>query len=196
MAGRVLGKHLRDVLGQLLVHSEASEASLAREHAALAAVDPDSERPWDEFVASLRRVAATVRPALQVAAGERIVAAARPEFERWGFDTAEKILADFDAPFGASIIDAPDEQAVVTLKYEPGQAFLRAGAPLPPALIEGYLRGVLTMFGAELVELARHDVALDGRPYHLFELRWRPAAAPRPVPRRGSDRHLLRRKVA
>jgi hypothetical protein len=191
MAGRVLGKHFIDVIGQLLAHSEADPDSIAREQAALVGVDPKSEQPWTEFTAAIVRVAESVRPATLIEIGQRIVAAARPEFERWGFDSAEKVLADWDAPFGASIIDAPEEQSVITIKYEPGHAFLRAGAVLPVELIEGYIRGVVAMFGAELRELVCHRVTMDGHPFHLFELRWRASPVPRVIARRSTDRMVL-----
>lgn len=191
MAGRVLGKHFIAVVAQLLDHSDADPGSIAREQAALARVDPESERPWTEFTATVSRVAESVRPRALVEIGERIVTAAKAEFERWGFDSAEKVLADWDAPFGASIIDAPEEQSVITIKYEPGHAFLRAGVVLPAALIEGYIRGVVAMFGAQLSDLACHRVAMDGRPFHLFELRWRASAVPRVLARRGTDRMVL-----
>lgn len=191
MAGRVLGKHFIDVIGQLLAHCEAEPESIARDQAAIAGMDPQSEQPWTEFTAALVRVAESVRPATLIEIGERIVAAAKPEFERWGFDSAEKVLADWDAPFGASIIDAPEQQSVITIKYEPGHAFLRAGTVLPVALIEGYIRGVVAMFGAELRELACHRVTMNGHPFHLFELRWRASAAPRLIARRSTDRMVL-----
>ncbi|HLT36854.1 MAG TPA: hypothetical protein VK034_11220 [Enhygromyxa sp.] len=191
MAGRVLGKHFIDVIDQLLADSDAGPEFVARERAALAAIEPDAERPWDEFTAAVSRVAATVRPRALIEIGERIVAAAKPEFERWGFDSAEKVLTDWDAPFGAAIIDAPEEQSVITIKYEPGHAFLRAGAVLPAELIEGYIRGVVAMFGASLSELACHRVTMDGRPFHLFELRWRGSPVPRVVARRSTDRMVL-----
>jgi hypothetical protein len=191
MGGRVLGKHFIDVVGQVLVHSEAEPAAVAREQAALAGIDPNAEQPWEAFTTTLARVSKTVRERLLTEVGQRIVRDAKPEFERWGFDTAEKMLADWDAPFGALIIDAPEEQMVLTLKYQPGQAFLRAGAVLPAALIEGYIRGVLDMFGADLVELGRHWVRMDGRPYHLFELRWRAAPIPHMVRHQTTERMVL-----
>lgn len=191
MAGRVLGKHYIDVVGQLLANSEADPGVLDRERSLLAAIDPESEQPWIEFVAAVSRIAESVRPRTMIEIGERIVAAAKPEFERWGFDSAEKVLADWDAPFGSSIIDAPEEQSVITIKYEFGHAFLRAGAVLPAALIEGYIRGVVAMFGAELTELACHRVTMDESPFHLFELRWRATGVPRVVARRSTDRMIL-----
>jgi hypothetical protein len=191
MAGRVLGKHFIDVIGQLLARSDADPRFIAREQAVLAAVDPQSERPWEEFLAALTRVAVSVSDKTMIEIGERIVKAAKPEFERWGFNSVEKVLADWDAPFGASIIDAPEEHSVVTLKYEASHAFLRAGAVLPAPLIEGYVRGVVAMFGAELTELACHRVVMDGRPFHLFEIRWRNTGIPRVVARQVTDRMIL-----
>lgn len=191
MAGRVLGKHFIDVIGQLLAHSEADAAAIAREQAAVASIEPESERPWEEFTATLARTAASVPSRTLVEIGQRIVAAAKPEFEAWGFDSAEKVLADWDAPFGASIIDAPEEQSVVTIKYELGHAYLRAGEMLPTGLIEGYVRGVIVMFGGELVSLDCHRVVMDGRPFHLLEVRWRANPVPRVVARRETDRLVL-----
>jgi hypothetical protein len=191
MAGRVLGKHYRELVDQLLVHSQAEPAFIAGVQAELEAIDPDTERPWAEYTATLAKVADTVRRQALVTAGQAIVRRAKPEFEAWGFDTAEKVLADWDAPFGSMIIDAPEEQSVITLKYQVGQAYLRAGAVLPAPLIEGYIRGVLEVFGGELLELACHRVAMDGLRYHLFEVRWRANAVPRTLPRRASDRMAL-----
>lgn len=191
MAGRVLGKHFRQVIGQLLAHSEADPAAIADEQAAIAAIEPSAERPWQEFTSTLARVTASVPSHVQVAIGERLVSAAKPEFERWGFDSAEKVLADWDAPFGASIIDAPEEQSVITLKYEQGRAFLRAGDVLPVALIEGYVRGVIAMFGAELAELHCHRVVMNGQPFHLLEVRWRSNPVPRVVGPGRTDRMVL-----
>ena len=191
MAGRVLGKHFTDVIGQLLAHSEADAATIAREQAGIHSIDPESECPWEAFVATLARVAESVREPTLIELGTRIVTAAKPEFEAWGFDSAEKVLADWDAPFGASIIDAPEEESVITIRYELGHAYLRAGAVLPAALIEGYVRGTIAMFGAELAELNCHRVVMDGRPFHLFEVRWRSNPVPRVIARQGTDRLVL-----
>lgn len=191
MAGRVLGKHYLDVIGQLLAHSDAEPSFRDRELSALTTIDPEGERPWDEYIATVSRIAKSVRPRTLVEIGERIMAAHKPDFERWGFDSVEKMLSDWDAPFGAIIMDAPEEHIVLTIKYEPGQVYLRAGTVLPAALIEGYIRGVITMFGAELGGLACHKVVMDGRPFHLFEVRWRASGVPRIVARRSTDRMVL-----
>jgi hypothetical protein len=191
MAGKVLGKYFSEVIGQLLSSSDAEASQIAREWSLLGGIDPEAERSWDEFLVTLARVAEHVRPRELIEVGQRIIQASKPDFERWGFDTADKILADWDAPFGAIILDAPEQQSVVTLKYQPGQAFVRAGAMLPAELIEGYLRGVLAMFGAELIELHCHRIGMDEHPYHLFELRWRASAVPRPLGRQLTDRLVL-----
>jgi len=173
MAGWVVGKHFSDVVSELLAHSDAAPAIIASHQLAIAEVDPAAELPWDRFTATVAELARTVPGPVLVECGARIVRASQAEFERWGFDTADKVLADWDAPFGASIIDAPEHQAVQTLEHGPGLAYLRAGAILPAALIEGYIRGVVAMYGADLITLDCHRVAMEGHPVHLFELRYR-----------------------
>ncbi len=55
---------------------------------------------------------------------------------------------------------------------------------------------IVAMFGADLVGLACHHVAMDGQPFCLFELRWRTTAAPPVVARQPSDRMVLSLRTA
>ncbi|PRP90875.1 hypothetical protein ENSA5_60750 [Enhygromyxa salina] len=186
MAGMVLGRYFKLVVTQLLDASAGLDQLAAR----VESLDDAGEYDWAEFTAAVRLAAATVTELDLVSIGKRIVAASKPEFERWGFDSAEAVLTDLDTPFGAAIIDPPEHDRMTTAKYEPGYAVLRAGAVHPPALVEGYLRGVVEMYGGSVNDLACHKVHMDGQPFHLIELRW---WTPSRVTRRLSSSPRVRR---
>jgi hypothetical protein len=187
MAGMVLGRYFKQVVTPLLHAGTGSKQLEAR----LETLDDEGEYEWEEFAAALSAASARVSHRDLVAIGKRIITAAKPEFERWGFDSAEAILTDLDAPFGASIIDPPEHQRLLTAKYEPGYAVFRVGVGHPAALVEGYLRGIVEAHGGTVNELSCHYVRMDDQPFHLLELRWRtparvtarrrPASGPRMV---------------
>lgn len=183
----VLGRYFKQVVAPLLHAGSGSDSLEAR----LEQLADDGEYAWEEFEEALARATTSVPARDLVAIGKRIVTAAKPEFERWGFDSAEAVLMDLDAPFGAMTIDPPDHQRLLTAKYEPGYAVFRAGLCYPAPLVEGYLRGIVEANGGQVNELACHFVRMDGQGYHLIELRWwtparvaarrRPASGPRLV---------------
>lgn len=190
MAGRVLGRYFKQVVTALL-HAGVGSRQL---EAQIESLDDAGEYPWTDFTEALRSAAETVRRQDLVAIGRRIIKASKPEFERWGFDSAEAILADLDAPFGASIIDPPEHERTITAKYERGYAVFRAGDVHPAGLVEGYLRGVVEMYDGRVDDLACHEVFMNGRPFHLFEMRWWTPARPATRRRAPSGPHV--RKVA
>lgn len=168
MAGLVRGRYFKQVIEPVL-HAGAGLRAL---EARLETIDDDSEYEWAEFVTTLERAARSVPRSDLVAIGKRIMMAGKSEFARWGFDSAEAILTDLDAPFGAMIIDPPDHERLTTAKYEPGYAVFRVGVAHPAALVEGYLRGIIEAHDGRVDDLACHAVHMDGQPYHLIEMRW------------------------
>lgn len=187
MAGTVLGRYVKLVVSSLLLAGPVSQPLAAR----LAELDDDDDVPWDEFRLALAHASAHVDYRQQIEIGAAIMAATKDEFQRWGFDSAEAMLTDLDAPFGALLRDPPEHERLTTAKYEPGYAVFRVGISHPSGLIEGYLRGIVELHGGRVLELACHRVHMDALPYHLIELRWwtparavarrRPASGPRLV---------------
>ena len=170
----VLGRSFKQVLAPLL-HAGVGVRTL---HDQLEALEDEGEYPWDQFTAALREAAQTVSPRELVAIGKRIVSESKAEFERWGFDSAEAILTDLDAPFGAKFIDPPESERLMTAKYEPGYALFRVGLVHPPELVEGYLKGIVEAYGGSVNDYACHEVTMDGQRYWLIELRWWTPAKP------------------
>jgi hypothetical protein len=168
MAGMVLGRYFKLVVTPLL-HAGLGCPELEQR---LAAIDDEREYPWEEFATTVARAASRVSERELIAIGERIIRASKSEFERWGFDSAESMLTDLDAPFGAMILDPPEHERLTTAKYEPGYAVFRIGVAHPGALLQGYLRGIVEIHGSTVHALARHLVHMDGQAYHLLELRW------------------------
>jgi hypothetical protein len=172
MAGLVLGRYFKLVVRPLLAAQSGHEAQKSELQARMAAMEDEQEVAWDEFAAAVARASSGVHERDQAAIGERIIGASKGSFERWGFDSAESMLADLDAPFGALILDPPEHERLTTAKYEPGYALFRVGTAHPAALLEGYLRGIVELFGSTVHGLASHLVSMDGQRYHLLELRW------------------------
>jgi hypothetical protein len=168
MTGMVLGRYFKLVVGPLL-HAGLGSSGLETR---LAELEDDAEVTWDEFASAVGRAAASVTDRELVAIGERIIAASKASFERWGFDSAEAMLTDLDAPFGALILDPPDHERLTTAKFEPGYAVFRFGTAHPAALLQGYLRGIVELHGGTVHTLACHLVQMDGQAYHLLEMRW------------------------
>ena len=189
MAGMVLGRSFKQVLSPLL-HAGAGLHGL---EAALDELEDDGEYPWEDFTTAVQEAAETVPARSLIEIGKHVVASSKLEFERWGFDSAEAVLTDLDAPFGAKFIDPPEHERLATAKYEPGYALFRVGAVHPAALVEGYLRGIVEIYGGTVHDYMRHEVHMDGRPYHLIELRW---STPKPVRRRRAPSGPRLRSVA
>jgi hypothetical protein len=183
MAGMVLGRYFKLVVTPLL-HAgrgcgEPDAGELESLEARIEALDDELEYPWDEFATTVAQAADRVSERELIAIGERIVRASKSAFERWGFDSAEAMLTDLDAPFGAMILDPPEHERLTTAKYEPGYAVFRVGVTHPGALLQGYLRGIVEIHGSTVHALACHLVHMDGQAYHLLELRWStPASTP------------------
>jgi hypothetical protein len=168
MAGMVLGRYFRLVVTPLL-HAGLGSTGLETR---LRMLEDEAEVPWDEFAQAVADAASSVTERELTAIGERIIQASKASFERWGFDSAEAMLTDLDAPFGALILDPPEHERLTTAKFEPGYAVFRIGTAHPGALLQGYLRGIVEVHGGTVHTLARHLVQMDGQPYHLLEMRW------------------------
>ena len=188
----VLGRYYRQVLTALLQASEVDPGLVAVLVPRMATLTDAGEYPWAAFTADVARASEHIPHAELVAIGKRIVTASKPEFERWGFDSAESILTDLDAPFGATIIDPPEHERMITAKYEPGYALFCAGAVHPPALVEGYLRGVVEMYQGTVADLVCHSVSMVGHPMHLLELRWSTPVRVTRRTRQASGPHIRR----
>lgn len=195
-AGMVLGRYYRRVVTELLrAGAGVLDSSLDRSaplEARIAALADAGEYPWPAFTADVASASEPIGHKQLVAVGKRIVAASKAEFERWGFESAEAILTDLDAPFGATIIDPPEHERMITAKYQPGYALFCAGAIHPAALVEGYVRGIVEMYGGTVGDLACHAVNMDGHPMHLIELRWSPAVRVTRRTRPASGPHIRR----
>lgn len=182
----VLGRYFKLVVSPLLEAKSGSSGLKAR----IGAMSDEQEVAWEEFAEAVAQASQDVHEREQAAIGERIIWASKPSFERWGFDSAESMLGDLDAPFCALILDPPEHERLTTAKYEPGYALFRIGTAHPAALLEGYLRGIVEVWGSTVHGLARHVVSMDGQRYHLLELRWwTPVVVARP--RFGSGPRLV-----
>lgn len=59
-----------------------------------------------------------------------------------------------------------------TIHYEPGFVIIEISASHPKALIEGYLMGIIQIFGRQLISLKSEPVSRGDFSGYKLELRW------------------------
>jgi hypothetical protein len=132
----------------------------------------ESLQPWDEYTGMMQKLAASMPSGTIVQVGKKIVRDSKAYFMSQGFDSAEKILRDWGALFTANITGAPAKDLVKTLSYEPNSAVLLAGLVQPGPLVEGYMRGVVEMFGHRVAQFQSARHSQSGIDYNRMHIRW------------------------
>lgn len=168
MAGKIQGMYFKAVLGPLLGAGLLMPEQKRR-------VDEMQERDWydwDEYKALLAEVSSKLSPYAVTSIGFDLMVKSKDSFLEQGFDSAEKILSDWGAFFRQNVIGAPADDAPRTAQFTPGHVVIESGPAQPKAIVEGYIRGALHLFGKVPLEVKVDDVA-DGRggAYRL-EVQW------------------------
>jgi hypothetical protein len=132
----------------------------------------DQLQPWDEYTGMMQKLAASMPAATMVQVGKKIVRDSKAYFMSQGFDSTAKILGDWGSLFTANISGAPARDLVKTLAYEPKDAVLLSGIVQPAALVEGYMRGVVEMFGHRVTFFEGSQVSQGGAEFNKLRIRW------------------------
>lgn len=136
------------------------------------AMKPEQMHPWDEYTGMMQKLASSMPAATMVQVGKKIVRDSKSFFMSQGFDSTQKILSDWASLFAANISGAPAHDLVQTLSYEPGEAVLLAGIAQPAPLVEGYMRGVVEMFGHRITHFETTATTQGGASYNKLRVRW------------------------
>jgi hypothetical protein len=166
MSGELPGIYFKLVIGNLI----SAELLFPEYRDRIAAMAPDAMYPWDEYTKLARDVADKLPESTVVTIGKRIVRDSKASFAAQGFDSIDRILGDWKKLFSANIVGAPDEDFVSTQRFEPGKATLEAGLAQPAELVEGYLRGVVEMYGSRVKSFSIEEPA--GRTHNLMHIEW------------------------
>lgn len=168
MPGQLPGMYFKLVIGNLL----SAQLMFPEIRKRVEEMKPDQLQPWDEYTGMMQKLAASMPAATMVQVGKKIVRDSKAFFMSQGFDSAEKILADWGSLFTANITGAPARDLVKTLVYEPKDAVLLSGLVQPAALVEGYMRGVVEMFGHRVTFFESGQVSQGGVDYNKLRIRW------------------------
>jgi hypothetical protein len=166
MSGELPGIYFKLVIGNLL----SAQILFPEYRSRIEAMAPDKMYPWDEYTKMARDIAEKLPESTVVMIGKRIVRESKASFAAQGFDSVERILGDWKKLFSANIIGAPDEDFVSTIRFEPGKATLKAGLAQPARLVEGYLRGVVEMYGRRVKSFSMESG--PGRKFNLMHIEW------------------------
>jgi hypothetical protein len=168
MPGQLPGMYFKLVIGNLL----SAQLMFPELQKRIDEMKPEQLHPWDEYTAMMQKLASAMPPATIVQVGKKIVRDSKAYFMSQGFDSTEKILSDWGKLFAANIVGAPPRDMVKTLTYEPNDAVLLAGMAQPASLVEGYMRGVVEMFGYRVSHFEATKVAQGGAEYNKLRIRW------------------------
>ena len=168
MPGQLPGMYFKLVIGNLL----SAQLMFPEIKKRVEEMPADKLQPWDEYTGMMQKLAAAMPGATMVQVGKKIVRDSKAFFMSQGFDSADKILSDWGKLFTANIHGAPARDLVKTLSYEPKDAVLLGGLVQPAALVEGYMRGVVEMFGHRVTHFESAQVSHGGGEYNKLRIRW------------------------
>jgi hypothetical protein len=129
--------------------------------------------PWDEYTTMMQALAKELPTDTVVQIGKKIVRDSKGHFMSQGFDSATAILKNWGALFDANVVGAPKADSVQTIEFSPGSVTVAAGLAQPEPLVEGYLRGVVEMFGGRVTAFstARGNHPAGGAA-NLLSMKW------------------------
>lgn len=177
MSGKLIGFYFKQVIGGLLT----AEVLFPKYKEKVDAMRDDEWYEWDEYIEMVNELANKLQPVVVQNVGKQIVMQAKDLFVQQGFDSPDAILKDWNALFQANVKDAPARDAPRTTFYEPRQVVIEAGTAQPMPLIEGYLRGVVEMFGHYVASFRSEQIDSDQGPLFRFEMKWNRQTEPQPV---------------
>ena len=123
---------------------------------------------WDKFCTMTREVGEKVTPQVMVTLGKKVASGAKELFASQGLDSTEKILKNLNTLFLGAVRNAPKWQRFDTESYENGKAVCITTVPQPISLIEGYLRGYVSMYGSYVKNVVIEEV--KGQKYTTYKL--------------------------
>ena len=168
MAAEVLGSGFKFVVNSLL----GAELLFPDLRMQVALMKDDEWYDWGEYVETTRQLAQMLDHDTVVRIGCEIMLAAREHLLAQGFSSPEALLTVWEEVMAANVRDLSDAQAAHTLEASPGRAIIEYGNELPPALIEGYLRGAVLAFDRRVEGYQSRLVSSGGVERLRCTVRW------------------------
>jgi hypothetical protein len=168
MPGKLTGFYFKQVVGELLT----PQVLIPEYKRKIDAMRDNEWYDWDEYVNIVNVLAYSLDPAVVCDLGKGIVTQAKELFISQGFDSPDVVLKDWYALFMANVKGAPERDGPHTTFYEPGHVVVEANTAQPQPLIEGYLRGVVDMFGCQVLRFKSEKMDSEQGPQLRFEIWW------------------------
>jgi hypothetical protein len=170
MPGTIPGRVFKRVISAVVESPNASAVGhLVRR---VAEMEPDARYSWDDYTDMMQTLAAKLPADALVDVGHRVIMQGQ-ETIRAGF-TGEQVMKDWGTLFNSSIHGAPARDLVRTESFESGRVSVVAGVAQPARIVEGYVRGVVDMFGlGQVTSCEITPVIIGGSSYHRLVLQWR-----------------------
>jgi len=169
MAAEVLGSGFKFVIQSLL----GGDLMFPELRDRVARMADDAWYAWDDYVRATRQVAALLDERTVADIGQRIMTVARPLLQQQGFSEPRALLSDWRRVFTANVRGLDEASNPVTREVAEGRAVIEYGTDLPPALVEGYLRGAVLMFDRRVERFAREIVKVEGVERLRCTIEWR-----------------------
>lgn len=168
MAGKLAGFYFKAVIGSLI----GASILYPEEKRRVEQMIDDEWYDWDEYVRMVSSMATKLKPSVVTHVGSQIVTKAKDIFVSQGFTSADQILERYENIFNANIKGAPPQDLVRTIRFAPGVATIEAGVAQSAPLVEGYLRGIVTMYGGFVESVETTTVQGPPWPANHITIRW------------------------
>lgn len=168
MPGQIPGLYFKAVMSSMLTSSALFPAHKQR----IEAMNADALYAWDDYLSLLREIDAKLPANVVVGIGRKVMQQTKRVLEQQGFGSLDAIMRDWAKTFTANVQGAPSHDVMRTESYSPGHAVLLAGAAQPVAVIEGYARGAVEMFGRWVASVEATQVRSGAHEFHRIAISW------------------------
>ncbi len=165
LPGKLYGQFFKFVVNSLL----SAEVIFPEYKEKVDQMDGNKWYSWDEYCEIVTAISNRLGDIVTKSVGTKIVTKSKESFQAQGYSSADSILKDYGKFFGAFVKDTPPRDPPRTIEYEEGHAIIEAGKIQPSSLIEGYLTGIIRMFGNNLKSMKAETVG----DVHRFEMAWK-----------------------
>lgn len=169
MSAEVLGSGFKFVVNSLL----GAELLFPELRLRVEQMDDNAWYDWAEYVQTTRQLAGMLDRSTVVRIGSEIMLAARDHLIAQGFDSPQALLSVWEQVVQANVRGQSPAQEARTLRADAGEAVIEYGDELPPALIEGFLRGAVLAFDRRVERCTVEPVRVEDVPRLRCTIRWR-----------------------
>ena len=127
---------------------------------------------WEAFCDFLNEVAEVTTDDQLRSIGINIVTALKDGYISAGFSSLDALIWKYDSLLKKNTKEMKPLEVPKTLQSKPGFALIEISATRPKALVEGYLMGIVQMYGHQLISIKTEPVQRGNFSGYQIELKW------------------------